>query len=419
MEKEKNIYVFADFLSFHNEFLGTVHVSQTKGREFYSFEYDEQWLAKDAMLLDPDLQWYRGRQYISDNKQVFGFLSDSAPDRWGRRLMNRREELRAKKGGEKPVKLMESDYLLGVFDESRMGGLRFKTDPDGEYVSNDADFATPPWTSLRELEQAATEFEKNETSDNDFWLKQLLAPGSSLGGARPKASVIAPDGSMWIAKFPSKHDEFDSGAWEMVVHELALLCGINVPEARAEVFSSLGTTFLVKRFDRAGKERIHFSSAMTMLGKSDGADATDGSSYLEIVSFLKANGANPKQDLIQLWKRIVFGMAVSNTDDHFRNHGVLLTNNGWILSPMYDVNPDVFGEFLSLNVDSDNSAIDLNLAIEASKYYGITKADAASLADEIVRKVDNNWRALAGKYGISHSEAERMSPAFSRLNHTR
>lgn len=204
----------------------------------------------------------------------------------------------------------------------------------------------------------------------------------------------------------------------MVVHELALLCGINVPEARAEVFSSLGTTFLVKRFDRAGKERIHFSSAMTMLGKSDGADATDGSSYLEIVSFLKANGANPKQDLIQLWKRIVFGMAVSNTDDHFRNHGVLLTNNGWILSPMYDVNPDVFGEFLSLNVDSDNSAIDLNLAIEASKYYGITKADAASLADEIVHKVDNNWRALAGKYGISHSEAERMSPAFSRLNHT-
>lgn len=418
MEKEKNIYVFADFLSFHNEFLGTVHVSQTKGREFYSFEYDEQWLAKDAMLLDPDLQWYRGRQYISDNKQVFGFLSDSAPDRWGRRLMNRREELRAKKGGEKPVKLMESDYLLGVFDESRMGGLRFKDDPDGEYVSNDTDFATPPWASLRELEQAATEFEKNETSDNDFWLKQLLAPGSSLGGARPKASVLAPDGSMWIAKFPSKHDEFDSGAWEMVVHELALLCGINVPEARAEVFSSLGTTFLVKRFDRAGKERIHFSSAMTMLGKSDGADATDGSSYLEIVSFLKANGANPKQDLIQLWKRIVFGMAVSNTDDHFRNHGVLLTNNGWILSPMYDVNPDVFGEFLSLNVDSDNSAINLNLAIEASKYYGITKADAASLADEIVRKVDNNWRALAGKYGISHSEAERMSPAFSRLNHT-
>ena len=418
MDSEKKIYVFADFLSFHNEFLGTVHVSQTKGREFYSFEYDEQWLAKDAMLLDPDLQWYRGRQYISDNKQAFGFLSDSAPDRWGRRLMNRREELRAKKGGENPVKLMESDYLLGVFDESRMGGLRFKADPDGEYVSNDTDFATPPWTSLRELEQAATEFEKNETSDNDFWLKQLLAPGSSLGGARPKASVIAPDGSMWIAKFPSKHDEFDSGAWEMVVHELALLCGINVPEARAEVFSSLGTTFLVKRFDRAGKERIHFSSAMTMLGKSDGADATDGSSYLEIVSFLKANGANPKQDLIQLWKRIVFGMAVSNTDDHFRNHGVLLTNNGWILSPMYDVNPDVFGEFLSLNVDSDNSAIDLNLAIEASKYYGITKADAASLADEIVRKVDNNWRALAGKYGISHSEAERMSPAFSRLNHT-
>lgn len=416
MDKEKNIYVFADFLSYHNELIGTVHVSQTKGKEFYSFEYDDKWLAKQAMLLDPDLQWYRGRQYIGDDKQIFGLLSDSSPDRWGRRLMNRREEIRAKNNGEKPVKLLESDYLLGVFDESRMGGLRFKADPDGEYLSNDITFATPPWTSLRELEQAATEFEKNDSFDNDLWLKQLLAPGSSLGGARPKASVIAPDGSMWIAKFPSKHDEFDSGAWEMVVHELALLCGINVPEAKAEVFSPLGTTFLVKRFDRAGKARIHFSSAMTMLGKIDGADATDGSSYLEIVSFLKANGANPKQDIIQLWKRIVFGMAVSNTDDHFRNHGFLLTDNGWILSPMYDVNPDVFGEYLSLNVDSNNSAIDMNLAIEASKYYEITKEDAVILANEIIRTVDDNWRTLAKKYGISRGEAERMSPAFSRRN---
>ena len=415
MDSEKKIYVFADFLSFHNELLGTVHVTRTKGREFYSFEYDEKWLAKESMLLDPDLQWYRGRQYIADDKQIFGMLSDSSPDRWGRRLMNRREEIRAKNNGEKPVKLLESDYLLGVFDESRMGGLRFKTELEGEYLSNDSAFATPPWTSLRELEQAAIKFEKDDFSDDDKWLRQLLAPGSSLGGARPKASVLAPDGSMWIAKFPSKHDDFDSGAWEMVVHELAVMCGISVPEAKAEEFSTLGTTFLVKRFDRTDKGRIHFSSAMTMLGKSDGADATDGSSYLEMVSFLKANGANPKDDIIQLWKRIVFGMAVSNTDDHFRNHGFLLTESGWVLSPMYDVNPDIFGEYLSLNVDTDNSKIDLNLAIEASKYYGIMKKDAVILADEIIHTVDDNWRALAGKYGISRSETERMSPAFSRL----
>jgi len=415
MDSEKKIYVFADFLSFHNELLGTVHVTRTKGREFYSFEYDEKWLAKESMLLDPDLQWYRGRQYIADDKQIFGMLSDSSPDRWGRRLMNRREEIRAKNNGEKPVKLLESDYLLGVFDESRMGGLRFKTELEGEYLSNDSAFATPPWTSLRELEQAAIKFEKDDFSDDDKWLRQLLAPGSSLGGARPKASVLAPDGSMWIAKFPSKHDDFDSGAWEMVVHELAVMCGITVPEAKAEEFSTLGTTFLVKRFDRTDKGRIHFSSAMTMLGKSDGADATDGSSYLEMVSFLKANGAKPKDDIIQLWKRIVFGMAVSNTDDHFRNHGFLLTESGWVLSPMYDVNPDIFGEYLSLNVDTDNSKIDLNLAIEASKYYGIMKKDAVILADEIIHTVDDNWRALAGRYGISRSETERMSPAFSRL----
>lgn len=415
MDSEKKIYVFADFLSFHNELLGTVHVTRTKGREFYSFEYDEKWLAKESMLLDPDLQWYRGRQYIVDDKQIFGMLSDSSPDRWGRRLMNRREEIRAKNNGEKPVKLLESDYLLGVFDESRMGGLRFKTELEGEYLSNDSTFATPPWTSLRELEQAAIKFEKDDFSDDDKWLRQLLAPGSSLGGARPKASVLAPDGSMWIAKFPSKHDDVDSGAWEMVVHELAVMCGISVPEAKAEKFSTLGTTFLVKRFDRTDKGRIHFSSAMTMLGKSDGADATDGSSYLEMVSFLKANGAKPKDDIIQLWKRIVFGMAVSNTDDHFRNHGFLLTESGWVLSPMYDVNPDIFGEYLSLNVDTDNSKIDLNLAIEASKYYGIMKKDAVILADEIIHTVDDNWRALAGRYGIRRSETERMSLAFSRL----
>ena len=415
MDSEKKIYVFADFLSFHNELLGTVHVTRTKGREFYSFEYDEKWLAKESMLLDPDLQWYRGRQYIADDKQIFGMLSDSSPDRWGRRLMNRREEIRAKNNGEKPVKLLESDYLLGVFDESRMGGLRFKTELEGEYLSNDSAFVTPPWTSLRELDQAAIKFEKDDFSDDDKWLRQLLAPGSSLGGARPKASVLAPDGSMWIAKFPSKHDDFDSGAWEMVVHELAVMCGISVPEAKVEKFSTLGTTFLVKRFDRTDKGRIHFSSAMTMLGKSDGADATDGSSYLEMVSFLKANGAKPKEDIIQLWKRIVFGMAVSNTDDHFRNHGFLLTESGWVLSPMYDVNPDIFGEYLSLNVDTDNSKIDLNLVIEASKYYGIMKKDAVILADEIIHTVDDNWRALAGRYGISRSETERMSLAFSRL----
>lgn len=412
MEKEKKIYVFADFLSFSNELVGTMYVSQTRGKEFYSFEYNENWLEHKKMLLDPDLQLYKGRQYITDDKNIFGVFADSCPDRWGRRLMKRREEIRAKREGVKPEKLLESDYLLGVYDEARMGGLRFKTELEGNFLSDDKEFATPPWTSLRELEQASIAFENDTDSLNEKWLKQLLAPGSSLGGARPKVSVMDQDGSLWIAKFPSKHDDFNSGAWEMVAHELAAMFGLNVPEAKIEKFSKLGTTFLVKRFDRKGSQRVHFSSAMTMLGKKDGADMADGSSYLEIVSFLKANGVRPQADLVELWKRIVLSMAVSNTDDHFRNHGFILSEDGWELSPLYDVNPDIYGEYLSLNVDSYNADISFDLAIESAKYYGLDKDEAVRLVALIKDIVRNNWQKLAKKYGIGRSEIDRMKAAF-------
>ena len=293
-----------------------------------------------------------------------------------------------------------------------MGALRFKTDLSGGFLSNDKEFATPPWTSLRELEQASAVLEEDDNKLCEKWLKQLMAPGSSLGGARPKATVMAPDGSLWIAKFPSKHDDFDTGAWETTVHELAVMCGMNVPEAKSQKFSKLGTTFLVKRFDRNGNKRIHFSSAMTMLGKTDGANATDGSSYLELVSFMKANGANPMGDIEELWKRLVFSMAVSNTDDHFRNHGFILSNHGWRLSPLYDVNPDIYGEYLSLNVNETESSIDINLAIDSAKYYGLEKDKAVNIAKGIETVVRDNWRELAKKNGISRSEIERMAPAF-------
>lgn len=409
---EKTIYVFADFLPFHNELLGKIYVSQTRGKEFYSFEYEQSWLEKGNMILDPDLQLYKGRQYINDDKNIFGVFADSCPDRWGKRLMKRREEIRAKKAEEKPQKLLESDYLLGVYDEARMGALRFKTDLQGEFLSNDKEYATPPWTSLRELEHASIAFENDDTGLEEKWLKQLLAPGSSLGGARPKASVMAPDGSLWIAKFPSKHDDFNSGAWEMIVHDLAVRCGLNVPEAKVEKFSKLGTTFLVKRFDRSGKQRVHFSSAMTMLGKKDGANGSDGSSYLEIVSFLRANGAKPKRDLQELWKRIVFSMAISNTDDHFRNHGFILSDEGWELSPLYDVNPDIYGEYLSLNVDEDNSSIDFDLAVDSAEFYGVEEKMALEEIENIKKIVRENWQMLAKNYGINRGEIERMCPAF-------
>lgn len=412
MESGKEIFVYADFEQFDNELVGKINVSNVRGREFYSFEYSEEWLKHQNFVIDPDLQLYKGRQYINDDKKIFGAFADSCPDRWGRKLMDRREELRARENDERPRKLLESDYLLGVYDESRMGGLRFKTNEDGTFLSDDVEFSIPPWTSLRELEQASIAFENEDNGLDDKWLKQLLAPGSSLGGARPKASVKAPDETLWIAKFPSKHDDIDSGAWEMVVHDLAIMCGLNVPEAKAEKFSKLGTTFLVKRFDRDGEKRIHFSSAMTMLGKSDGANAADGSSYLEIVSFLKANGAHPKDDIKELWKRIVFSIAVSNTDDHFRNHGFILENDGWSLSPMYDVNPDLYGRYLSLNINDTESMLDFDVAIDAAPYYGIEKKDAEKMVDEIKNIVTNNWKNLASKYGVGRGEIERMKVAF-------
>ncbi len=412
MDKEKKIYVYADFLSYSDVKIGTIFVSFSGGREIYAFEYDTDWLKQNNLLLDPDLMLFRGRHYLSGDKNIFGMFADSCPDRWGRKLLNRREEIRARECGERPRKLLESDYLLGVYDESRMGGLRFKTDPDGDFLSSDKECATPPWTSLRELEQASLAFEKDNDSVDEKWLRQLIAPGSSLGGARPKASVVAPNGSLWIAKFPSRHDDIDSGAWEMVVHDLASMCGLTVPEALTERFTDFGTTFLVKRFDRQLGKRIHFSSAMNMLGKTDGANAADGSSYLEIVSFIRANGARPEKDLEELWKRIVFSMNVSNTDDHFRNHGFLLSESGWILSPVYDVNPDMYGEFLSLNVNETDSAIDVDLAVDSARYYGIKSERARELSAEISRIVSQNWEKLAKRYGIKRGEIERMRPAF-------
>lgn len=412
MKNEKKIYVYADFLEYDNELIGVLYESGEKGREIYSFEYDENWLKKEEMILDPDLSLFRGRQYLKEDKKIFGLFADSCPDRWGRILMDRRELIRANNQNEKPKKLSEKDYLLGVYDESRMGGIRFKTEEDGEFVSYEKDFATPPWTSLRKLEEASRQFEKDENKVDEKWIRQLIAPGSSLGGARPKASVVAPDETLWIAKFPSKNDDYDVGAWEMVVHDLAELCKLNVPSATIEKFSNIGSTFLVQRFDRNKEKRIHFASAMTMLGKQDGADAREGNSYLEIVSFLKANGVSPKEDIRELWKRIVFSMLVSNTDDHFRNHGFILERNGWKLSPVYDINPNIYGEHLTLNVDDVNSNIDLDLVISSAYYYGIEESEAKEIVEEFKIIIRDNWKKLAKNYGVHRSEIEYMKPAF-------
>lgn len=414
MADVRNIYVYKDWYTSIPEKIGTIYVEGGKGKEVISFEYDDSWIEKvdTSLIFDPDLMLYKGRQYTPLDKPMFGIFADSCPDRWGRTLMKRREAIQAKKEDRKPKRLTDIDFLLGVYDETRMGGLRFSVKEDGPFLSDDKELATPPWTTLRKLESASLAFEKNDDGMEEKWLKQLLAPGSSLGGARPKASVSAPDGSLWIAKFPSKHDDTNVGAWEMVVHDLAVMCALDVPEAKLENFSKNGSTFLIKRFDRDGEKRIHFASAMTLLGKNDGASATDGSSYLELVSLIRKYGATPKKDLLELWKRVVFNMAVSNTDDHLRNHGFILTNEGWCLSPLYDVNPNPEGDVLSLNVDENNNLIDFEVALDVASTFGINEKQAKQHIDEIKNIIENNWRILAKKYGLTRGEIERMSPAF-------
>lgn len=406
------IYVYECFTSGNDKLMGTLFVDSSKKNESYSFEYDIGWLKETAFVypIDPDIQLYAGRQYLL-NWEI-GVFSDSCPDRWGKSLINRRERIEANREGRKPRKLYESDYLLGVYDETRMGALRFSKEKGGPFLSNDSEVSAPPWSTLRTLEEASRRFEEDENLMSDKWLKQLLKPGSSLGGARPKANIHDQDGNLWIAKFPSKHDEWNIGAWEKVVHDLAKMCGLDVPESKIETFSKLGTTFLVKRFDRVGDKRIHFSSAMTMLHKTDGSDADDGTSYLDIVSFLKSNGASPKKDIFELWRRIVFSMAVTNTDDHLRNHGFILTKNGWVLSPMFDVNPTPYGDELSLNVNSSDCSISLELAIESAPLYNIDIDKAKTIANEIISTVNDNWERLAKQYSISRNSIEYMRPAF-------
>ncbi len=415
MNSANEIYVYENWESDTPSLIGTLYVDGGRGKQIVSFEYDDDWLndLTNNVSLDPDLKMFKGRQYVPADKSMFGVFEDSCPDRWGRLLMKRREAIIAKKEEPKPRSLTEVDFLIGVHDATRMGGLRFSASKGGVFLSDDKELTAPPWTTLRKLESASLAFEKNDDGMEEKWLKQLVAPGSSLGGARPKASVLAPDGSLWIAKFPSKHDEINVGAWEMVVHDLAVLCKLNVPEAKLENFSKTGSTFLTKRFDREGDRRIHFASAMTLLGKTDGANATEGSSYLEIASIITANGASRQNDLLELWRRIVFNMAVSNTDDHLRNHGFILVKNGWSLSPLYDVNPNIYGDTLSLNVDSENNLIDFNLALSVAKMYGLSNAQALEELKEIKHVVENNWRRLAQQYGLSRSEIEGMAPAFN------
>ncbi len=416
-DTQRKILVYAHWHEMENPMLmGNLYSERLRGREVFSFEYDTNWLKNGpSHLLDPTLQFYPGPHYLTESQDNFGIFLDTCPDRWGRVLMRRREAARARIEQRPEQKLFETDYLLGVYDGHRMGALRFKLSENGPFLDDHHDMASPPWTSIPELEEICLRLEEEDAiqyPEFNRWLNLIVAPGSSLGGARPKASITDRDGSLWIAKFPSRSDHEDVGAWEIVTYEMAKLAGLNMALSRAKKYSSGKYTFLTKRFDRtASGQRIHFASAMTMLGYNDGQDHTHGASYLEIVEFLMNHGANVEQDLEELWRRIVFNICVSNTDDHLRNHGFILTNEGWRLSPAFDINPNETGTGLKLNISGSDNALDPGLALQVCEFFRLDKVKAEKIIEEVKFAV-RKWKSIASRYGLSRSEQEIKSIAF-------
>jgi len=412
-EGKIDIYVYADWkgLEAPSE-IGVLSAQFAKAKKAFSFMYNKNWLKRNSyQFLDPDINFFSGPQYPSD-KENFGVFLDSMPDTWGKTLMKRRAAQEARSRNEKVPKLYEIDYLLGVYDESRMGALRFKTDREGPFLDNDTMNPTPPWSSLGDLQEAVYHLESD--SENDAirqWLAVLIAPGSSLGGARPKANVLVKNGDLWIAKFPSKMDTIDKGAWEFLIYRLALDCGIEMAESKIEKISGPYHTFLTKRFDRQEGERIHFSSAMTMTGNTEESLKTASPSYLDIVDVIENYGINVEENLHKLWRRLIFNIAVSNTDDHLRNHGFILHEKGWELSPAYDINPSVDKDGLALNIDTDDNALDFDLAISVGEYFRLSQDEMDQIIEEILSIV-SNWKSLAQQIGIANKEQLIMEPAF-------
>jgi serine/threonine-protein kinase HipA len=385
---------------------------QVKGRKAFNFSYDTDWISsQEQLLLDPDIAWYSGQQYPI-GKENFGVFLDSMPDTWGRTLMNRRAALNAKEQGRPAPVLYDIDFLLGVHDLSRMGALRFKRVPEGDFLDNDSVSPTPPWASIRELQYGAKLIESNEdTVEIKKWLAMLMAPGSSLGGARPKANILDEQGHLWIAKFPSKNDTINKGEWEYLAYRLAVGAGIDMAESRLELIAGPYHTFFTKRFDREKQNRIHFASAMTMTGKNEELIRDETPSYLDIVEFIQFSGIRIEEDLHQLWRRMIFNILISNTDDHLRNHGFILTNKGWHLSPAFDINPSIDKVGLALNIDTNSNSPDIDLAKSVGFYFRLGKKEMDNIIDEVKSGI-SGWKKIATEIGIPRNEQMLMAAAF-------
>lgn len=409
----KRLYVYADFDWLEAPMLvGTLCYESLRGNDSYGFAFDNDWLHKyGGLYISADINNYPGTQYTLPGKDIFGCFADALPDRWGRTLLNRREQFEAMEE-HRPVRRLSSfDYLVGIDDYSRMGGFRFKESLDGQFICVERNLSIPPLASIGELMYASQEIEKSEDENilpEKKWLQQLVQPGTSLGGARPKAGIIGEHNVLYIAKFPSRKDDYDVGLWEHLCHLLAKKAGVHAAETSVIRVWDGYHTLLSRRFDRSCEgKRIHFASAMSLLGLTDGCNAGTGNGYLDIVDFMLQNCCDVEANLHELYRRIAFNVCVGNSDDHFRNHGFLLTKRGWTLAPAYDINP-TNSEYQSILITASSNKADLNLLIDAAEDYMIKRSDAESIINEVVEAV-KSWKDLAKSLRIPEREMALFS----------
>ena len=415
----ERLLVFADFDWLDKpELVGELFYEKLRGSDSYAFQYDEHWLKGHAEVkLSEDINNYPGMQYTQPGQDVFGCFSDALPDRWGRTMLKRREQILASEEKRAVRSLSSFDYLMGIDDFSRMGGFRFKKELEGEFINLSASLKIPPLTELKDLLHASREIEKSEEANvlpEKKWIAQLIQPGSSLGGARPKASVLDEKGNLCIAKFPSRKDDYDAGLWEHFSHLLAQKAGIEV--AQTKVLGGLGKyhTFLSRRFDRKDEaKRVHFASSMSLLGLKDGDNAQGGCGYLDMVDFILQGCCDVEQNLQELYRRVAFNMCIGNSDDHFRNHGFLLTQKGWTLSPAYDMNPTL-NEYQSLLVNESSNKADISVLLDSCESYLIKKEIAANIIQEVQTAV-SGWESLAVQLQIPVREMTLFKDRF-KLN---
>lgn len=409
------VYVYADFDWMRTpQLVGELIYDSVRGNETFGFSFDKDWLAAYSdLFLSSELQNFPGIQYLKPGKDIFGCFSDALPDRWGRTLLNRREQIAAQEEKRLARRLSSFDYILGIDDASRMGGFRFALSKDGEFINTSPELKVPPLTSVHNLMKAASEIELSEEKHllpQKKWIAQLIHPGTSLGGARPKASVVDNEGYLAIAKFPSRKDDYDVGKWEHFAHIMGRKAGINVAQTGiipGERYSIL----LSKRFDRTSeRRRIHFASALTLLGLTDGDNASTGYGYPDIVDFIVRQGTDVERNLEELYRRIAFYIIIGNSDDHFRNHGFLLTRRGWQLSPAYDINPTL-EENQSLLINASTNIADLNLLLQSAGDYMLAPQRASQIISEVKTSM-KDWQKEAQRIGLPNRDIEMFAPRF-------